>query len=263
MKKSKLTLFGTLFLVSAGILTLFAAFRSESGREPIAGGRIQPREGPGTLAERRIGNPESLINETGQADPKPKLAEAPGAEIETSKPTNRQHPVVDGSVAQVEIPPLSARGTKSQSSRSDSAEPDGSTEEQTAVAPPHFIPPPPGIRLAPDVRLPVAAMPVSIPLNPVKERMLKIIVDDYYRDLAGSVIDPASVEGSTGQPGLENPQVHQVTEPGGETTMVVGNGPLANAARKRADYRFRAIFGKTAFNNLSMQTSMEARLPVE
>ena len=108
----------------------------------------------------------------------------------------------------------------------------------------------PGIQLAPDVRLPLAALPIDFQTNEVTARMLDIIVSDYYRDLASGVTGEADDEASTR------------IEDNGETTIVVKNGPAAEAARQRADWRFRAIFGKDAFNRMSMQSNLEARLPV-
>lgn len=110
--------------------------------------------------------------------------------------------------------------------------------------------PPPGIQLAPDVRLPVAALPLDFQTNEVTAKMLDIIVADYYRDLAAGV---------TGE-GNENGMAR--IDDNGETTIVVKNGPVAEAARQRADWRFRTIFGKNAFNRMSMQSNLEARLPV-
>lgn len=53
-----------------------------------------------------------------------------------------------------------------------------------------------------------------------------------------------------------------INEHNGETTIIVENGPAAEKARQRADWRFRAIFGKEAFNRMSMQSNLEARLPL-
>jgi hypothetical protein len=109
---------------------------------------------------------------------------------------------------------------------------------------------PPGIQLAPDVRLPVAALPIDFKTNEVTARMLDIIVSDYYRDLAAGVTGDGNEDRAT------------LIEEGGEQTIIVSNGPEAEAARHRADWRFRTIFGKDAFNRMSMQSNLEARLPV-
>lgn len=110
---------------------------------------------------------------------------------------------------------------------------------------------PPGIQLAPEVRLPVAALPVDFVTNEVTKRMLDLIVTDYYRDLAAEVSQDE-----------EETQSKRLTGDNGETTILVRNGPAAESARKRADWRFRTIFGKHAYNRLSMHSNLEARLPV-
>ena len=130
--------------------------------------------------------------------------------------------------------------------------PDGIEEEDgNASKMAAMVSPPPGVQLAPDVRLPVAALPIDFETNEVTAKMLDIIVDDYYRDLAAGVLQDAGEIETT-----------RHLEEDGETTILVKNGPAAEAARQRADWRFRAIFGKEAFNRMSMQSNLEARLPV-
>lgn len=121
----------------------------------------------------------------------------------------------------------------------------GQTTEPAAASPPV------GVQLAPDVRLPVAAMPIDFETNEVTARMLEIIVSDYYSDLAARVSQDE-----------EGTQTTRILEENGETTILVENGPVAEAARQRADWRFRTIFGKEAFNRMSMNSNLEARLPV-
>ena len=48
----------------------------------------------------------------------------------------------------------------------------------------------------------------------------------------------------------------------GELTRVITNGPAVDEARKRADARFKALFGFQAYNRMTMNTLLEARLPV-
>lgn len=106
-----------------------------------------------------------------------------------------------------------------------------------------------GLRLAPDVRLPVAAMPIDFTISPVAQTALEQIVADYYQEISTSV--------------SETPGESTVTKESGEgeTTLVVANGPAVDAARKRADYRFKALFGNDAYNRMTMSTLLEARLP--
>lgn len=107
---------------------------------------------------------------------------------------------------------------------------------------------PVGIRLASDVRLPAAALPVDFKMSPAAEKMLKEIVDDYYRELAGTV--ESAPEGDGARSGDEGP------------TVLVSNGPNVDAARKRADYRFRALFGNAAYNRMTMNSVLESHLPL-
>lgn len=141
------------------------------------------------------------------------------------------------------------RSEKNRHGKRSEARENGS-DEVTENAPANSAAPPPGIQLAPDVRLPLAALPIDFQTNEVTARMLDIIVADYYRDLAAGVPAEGNDGGTT-----------QI-EDNGETTIIVSNSPAAEAARHRADWRFRAIFGKQAFNRMSMQSNLEARLPV-
>lgn len=119
------------------------------------------------------------------------------------------------------------------------------TDDEVAIDP-AVAESPLGIRLADDVRLPAAAMPVDFKMSPVAEKMLKEIVNDYYRELAAAA----------------EPEAHASDGEETERTLVISNGPLAEAARKRADYRFRALFGNAAYNRMTMNSVLEAQLPV-
>ena len=130
--------------------------------------------------------------------------------------------------------------------------------QQTSKSDQQPVPlPPPGLRLAEDVRLPAAAMPNDMKLTPVAEKVLKNIVDDYYRDLAAGLAPVMEAVSNGGQ--VEGTPVE--TGEQGEKTVVVTNGEVAEYARKRADARFRAIFGYAAYNRITMQSAIESRLP--
>lgn len=130
-----------------------------------------------------------------------------------------------------------------------------SPAESVALAPARISPEPStaiGIRLAPDVRLPVAAMPNDLQLSPVAQKALQHIIDEYYQTVAAS----AAAQNPEGDPDslLE-------TSENGELTRVITNNPQVDAARKRADLLFKALFGKAAYNRLTMNTLLESRLP--
>jgi hypothetical protein len=119
--------------------------------------------------------------------------------------------------------------------------------------------PPAGLRLAPDVRLPAAALPVDFKMSPVAEKALKNIVDDYYRDLAAALA-PELETATHGQDNGGDGGLVETAE-NGEKTVVVTNGKIAEYARKRADARFKALFGNAAFNRMTIQSALESRLP--
>jgi hypothetical protein len=119
-------------------------------------------------------------------------------------------------------------------------------QETTAAAQPRI---PVGIQLAPDVRLPVAAMPNDLDLNPIKQKVLQDIVDEYYRTVAETTA--AVGNGAT---------VETKIEDNGEETRIITNSPAVDAARKLADQRFKAIFGDAAYTRMTMNTLMESRL---
>lgn len=106
-------------------------------------------------------------------------------------------------------------------------------------------------------------MPVDFPMTSVAEKALKNIVDDYYRDLGKGLaaeLDAVEKGESTGHEAAGD-QVVEVGE-SGDKTLVVTNGPLAESARKRADYRFKALFGNVAYNRMTMKSNLDSRLPV-
>jgi hypothetical protein len=119
--------------------------------------------------------------------------------------------------------------------------------------------PPAGLRLAPDVRLPAAALPVDFKMSSVAEKALKNIVDDYYRDLAAALA-PELEAATHGQDNGGDGGLIETAE-NGERTVVVTNGKVAEYARKRADARFKALFGNAAFNQMTIQSALESRLP--
>jgi hypothetical protein len=120
-------------------------------------------------------------------------------------------------------------------------------QETTAAAQPQI---PVGIQLAPDVRLPVAAMPNDLNLNPIKQKVLQHIVDEYYRTVADATASAVG-NGAT---------VETKIEDNGEETRIITNSPAVDAARKQADQRFKAIFGDAAYIRMTMNTLLESRL---
>lgn len=112
-------------------------------------------------------------------------------------------------------------------------------------------PAPVGIRLAPDVRLPLAAMPNDLKLNPIKQKALQNIIDEYYQTVAAVVSTPENRDAET-----------SVVEENGEETRVITNNPAVESARMRADLRFKALFGDAAYTRMTMNTLLESRLPV-
>lgn len=113
-----------------------------------------------------------------------------------------------------------------------------------------------GLRLAPDVRLPLAAMPLDINVSPVAQKAREQIVQDYYQEIASVLLADQSGNSPASEDGLiEEPET-------GELTRVVTNSPEVEAARRRADNRFKILFGNKAYNRMTMNTLLEARTPV-
>lgn len=111
-----------------------------------------------------------------------------------------------------------------------------------------------GVRLATNVRLPAAAMPSDLKLTEVSRKALQDILDDYYRELALGIVPEEEVT----DPEMKPSQTGRIeTADNGERTLIVTNGPVADAARKRADQRFRALFGNAAYNRITMHAQME------
>jgi len=116
---------------------------------------------------------------------------------------------------------------------------------------------PMGIRLAPDVRLPAAAMPLDFKISSVAKKVLEGIVMDYYREIASI---PQDQNGSDDPANANAADVVEESETG-ELTRIVKNSPAVDEARERADARFKALFGWQAYNRLTMNTLLEARRP--
>lgn len=113
-----------------------------------------------------------------------------------------------------------------------------------------------GLRLAPDVRLPLAAMPLDFNVSPVAQKAREQIVQDYYQEIASALLtDQSGNSHASDNTLIEEPET-------GELTRVVTNGLTVDAARKRADYRFKVLFGNKAYNRMTMNTLLEARTPV-
>lgn len=178
---------------------------------------------------------------------------AAGPSVTAAKPEQRQNAVPQ---------PLKNRseGHQSVSQSKAKEDPAAVNREEPAQAPI-------GLRLAPDVRLPVAAMPLDFKVSPVAEKARLQIVADYYRELASPPPQPTGQSGkanpaaATANLALTPPDVIEESETG-ELTRVITNSPAVDAARKRADARFKALFGNKAYNRMTMNTLLEARTPV-
>ena len=127
---------------------------------------------------------------------------------------------------------------------------------------------PVGIRLAPDVRLPAAALPNDLILNSITQEALQHIIDEFYQAVAATVPTPGSGEGSTPVGNAENapadstqPAGTPMLEENGEQTVVINNSPAVDVARMHADLRFKALFGHAAYNRMTMNALLESRLP--
>lgn len=182
---------------------------------PQAGSRVMPANGEDVSAGKR----EAVLSEMRRSQKR--HAAAPSPELKMAEAKS------DKQVASVRHSP----------------------DDEAPIEPTQDVEASVGVRLADDVRLPAAAMPVDFKMSPVAEKMLKEIVDDYYREVAAAVVPSAA-----GGPGDEASS--------GDKTVVVSNGPVAESARQRADYRFRALFGNAAYNRMTMNSALEARLPV-
>lgn len=179
-------------------------------------------------------------------------------------PTDQTDLVTGASGTSGQPAPRQAAGDQETATRSTPGRRDSSLPEpvQAAAAPSgnepaHSQAPPIGLRLAPDVRLPVAAMPLNFKVSPVAKKAIDQIVKDYYRDVAASLppIDPRGNANATTADLIEDSET-------GELTRIVTNGPAVQAARNFADYRFKTLFGNDAYNRMTMNTLLEARMPV-
>lgn len=124
--------------------------------------------------------------------------------------------------------------------------------ENTVKSAPHR-----GIQLAESVKLPAAVMALADPgfrnLTPQQNAALQAVVDTFYQDLAASTETRLANNDLTGG--------KLVVSPEGEETVVVQPGPDVDKARQRANEVFRALFGDDRYNQVTMQSAMEAMLP--
>ena len=232
--------------------------------------------------------------------------------------------VRSGAVTGPAVPAVS-KSSKSGKTAAFRAQPAADFDEESAASESAFEEAPAiGIRLAPDVRLPIAAMPIDFTISPVAEEARQQIIKDYYREVAEAVMKPtasgqpprheepaaATTPATTDQPASRDAVVGAVRSqhpagdsstavadsgrsstspsagilpsddggsqadnaselPAGEViedtgdgpTVVVTNRPEVEAARERADWRFKALFGDDAYNRMLMYSLLESRLP--
>lgn len=211
---------------------------------------------PASVGSRPTAPPSPLSPSSASTDaPSRKSTEtiAPSTGESVRREANPRKTPADGVARAEPSPPLQPRIRKP-----DRDSPESVADEplEQAVADVPAAQPPVGLRLAPDVRLPVAAMPHDLKLSPIAQQALEQIVTDYYRDLAGGLKSPQS--GDT--PG--EPQMPLEESATGELTRIITNGPATDDARRRADYRFKALFGNAAYNRLTMKTAMDLQAPV-
>ena len=210
-----------------------------------------------SVGSRRTASPSPLSPGSASTDaPARKSAETtvPSADESVRKSVaNPRRTPADGAARAESSPPPHPRITKpDRESRESVAE----EPLEQALADVPAAQPPVGLRLAQDVRLPVAAMPHDLKITPIAQQALEQIVADYYRDLAA---------GLKNQPSGDTPEQTQVPleeSETGELTQIITNGPATDAARERADYRFKALFGNAAYNRLTMKAVLELQAPV-
>lgn len=179
--------------------------------------------------------------------------------VTRSETSDQTGPVVGTGVKA--LPPGRTAGIHETATRT--SERDPSKAAKNSIAPsgdePAQSQAPIGVRLAPDVRLPAAAMPLDFKVTPVAQKAIDQILADFYQDLASPPKTTSQAGGLNPADATNDPIEESET---GELTRVVTNGPAVEAARKRADGRFKALFGFDAYNRLTMRTQLERRLPM-
>jgi hypothetical protein len=284
-----------IFPSAAGPLVASLAMVSSSCEKPQQSGNGgSPAESTRTASAKHYGL--SGAAEHGMAaNLKPADADAGGAELppETSLSTSGQGAAKGTQSAShagtASAPSVARSSNRDKAAKSHPAPEPGLADDGDALEPETEEAPVMGVRLAPDVRLPVAAMPIDFTISPVAEEARQQIVRDYYREVAQAVSNPGEAVNERGagnipadgnEPG--NDGSGQVTDTGvvgipsestgssgGEViedgeegpTLIVSNRPEVEAARQRADERFRALFGADAYNRMVMQSLIESRLP--
>lgn len=212
---------------------------------------------PASVGSRRAAPPSPLSPSSASADApsrKPTETTMPSGDESARKSAANPRRTPADQVARTESSPSPPSRIRKQGG--DPTESVGKEPLEQALADVPAAQPPVGLRLAPDVRLPVAAMPHDLKITPIAQQALEQIVIDYYRDLAGGLKSPQS----GGTPG--DPQMPLEESATGELTRIITNGPATDAARLRADYRFKALFGNAAYNRLTMKAVLELQAPV-
>jgi hypothetical protein len=205
-----------------------AATRSRSGsmqvKDPLAGAT------PGS------GAPERLTTK----------------KIDPTHPTQRNKGVQASSLTSLADKTVSTEVIESpayKASRVQSTSHSKSRTDRTSIAHLPTNSPEIGIQLAADAPLPAAAMPNSDEkLSPVSTAAAEQISLEFYRQLAARA---------------EETHIEPIVDDSGEATVIIPHGPDAAKARENADATFRAIYGYEAYNRLTMQSTLEAQLPVQ
>ncbi len=117
-----------------------------------------------------------------------------------------------------------------------------------------------GIQLAGDVKLPAVVLAINSteknPPNTVAEPLtetMQEIVNTFYRDLNGHA-DRVETGRSLG---VTNTQVIA------EDIIVIHPGPAEQTAREKANQTYRALFGDSAYNQMTMTAVIEVQIPEE
>ncbi len=118
----------------------------------------------------------------------------------------------------------------------------------------------PAIQLADDVRLPAALMPHDTANeSPEIAAARAAIGDRFYRALQENAAQETATNLATEPPASKNPATEPTT--GTDATVIIHPSPASENALKHANEEYRALFGDAAFNQKTIDTHLEVKLP--
>ncbi len=235
-KNSKLLGLLVVGLLATGISSLFdrlAADRAQTAGDITGAGRLLPQEDRGTTVKWTLAGSGGL--------PRPAATPTVSGSPATRREISKAAAFTASALAGIPLSGASRVSHHRGSFLSDQA------PRKSSV--------PSAVRLADNVRLPAALMPRdgAAKPNPPIAAVTADIANTFYQKMRDATATHPEFGSST----------RTEVVAGEDDTAVIVNSPVAEEIRETADEHFRALFGEEKYNQQTLSSAVESRLPVE